>query len=381
MRKLLLIVTILILGLLIWQYKETLFSNKNRETLFSDENKTSIQTGSKLTAQSSGESRVNLSNTKIIAENLEVPWALVFLPDRSLLVTQRTGQILLFSEDGSAKEVIAILDDVLVSGEGGLLGITIHSDFRVNNYIYLYYTYSSTQANTLNRVVRYKFSDKKLRDRTIIVDDIPGASNHNGGRLKFGPDRFLYITTGDAQNPSLAQDKNSLAGKILRVTDEGKAPLDNPFGNLVYSYGHRNAQGLAWDQNNQLWATEHGPSAQDELNKIEKGGNFGWPEITGDKHKAGMISPVIQSGLDTWAPAGLLYSGGVFYFAGLRGQALYSFNPATGELDNYFKNQFGRIREAVLGPDNKIYLSTSNRDGRAIPKQGDDKIIKIYQSQ
>lgn len=315
---------------------------------------------------------------EVIAKNLEVPWALVFLPDKSILVTERSGKVRLIDKDGrlSAQSTIEIAE-VKNIGEGGLHGITIHPDFSTNHFVYLYYTYGRVGLQTLNRVARFVFDGNNLIDQTIIVDKIPGAMFHDGGRIKFGPDNFLYITTGDAQEPSLAQDKNSLAGKILRVTDDGKLAPGNPFGNLVYSYGHRNPQGITWDNNGRLWATEHGSSATDELNLIEVGKNYGWPTIKGDQKKEGMVSPILHSGSDTWAPAGAAFYNGSIYFGGLRGQALYQFKVDTSELKTHFKGQFGRIRDVVLGPDNMLYITTSNRDGRSSPTQDDDKIIRI----
>jgi len=302
---------------------------------------------------------------EVIAQNLNVPWEVVFLTDGEILLTERSGNLLLIKK----KQKISI-ESVKSIGEGGLLGIAVHPDFENNRYIYLYYTYSSNGDDTLNRVVRFKFEDDKLINETVLVDAIPGAANHNGGRIKFGPDNFLYITTGDAQNPSLAQDKNSLAGKILRITDEGKVE--------VYSYGHRNPQGLAFDNQGKLWATEHGPQAMDELNLIEKGKNYGWPVIQADEKQEGMVNPIIQSGPDvTWAPAGTVFYEGSIFFGGLRGQSLFQYKVADKTLKRYFQEEFGRIRAVVLGPDGYLYLTTSNTDGRGNPKEGDDKLIKI----
>lgn len=311
-------------------------------------------------------------DAEVVTENLNTPWEAVFLPDGEILVTERPGTLLLVKN----RQKIPV-EGVEHIGEGGLLGIAIHPDFKNNKFVYLYYTYSSNGDNTLNKVAKYEFINNKLKNERVIVDAIPGALNHNGGRIKFGPDNFLYITTGDAQNPSLAQDKNSLAGKILRVTDEGKPAAGNPFNNLVYSYGHRNPQGLVWDEQGRLWATEHGSQAHDELNLIEKGKNYGWPIIRGDEEKEGMRAPVLQSGSSTWAPAGAAYFGGSVFFGGLRGEALFEYKIAENSLEKHFENQFGRIRAVVLSTDGYLYLTTSNTDGRGTTKEGDDKLIKV----
>ncbi len=315
------------------------------------------------------------------AADLDIPWEIVFLPDGRMMVTERSGGLLVL---GETKETVAKIEGVSHTGEGGLLGLVLHPDFIQNGYLYLYLTTSDSDEIT-NQVERYKFAEGKLSERKIIIDGIKGSINHDGGRIAFGPDGYLYITTGDAQSADLAQDKNSLNGKILRIGDDGNIPSDNPFGNAVYSFGHRNPQGITWDDNGILWETEHGPSGFesgfDEINIIEKGGNYGWPILTGDQEREGFVSPINQSGpSDTWAPAGLTYSDGKLYFGGLRGEALYvaeiegeqikSFNP-------YFKNMFGRIRAVTLGPDGNLYFSTSNRDGRGIRQNNDDKIIKI----
>lgn len=316
--------------------------------------------------------------TTIIAENLEVPWSIAFLPDGDMLVTERVGRIQRVTMQGK-KTLIATLPDVKQIGESGLHGIVLHPDFAKNNFLYVYYTYSTDGNDTKNRVVRFQLKDNTLTDRKIIVDEIPGALFHDGGRVKFGPDKFLYISTGDAQQPSLAQNKNSLAGKILRITDEGKPAPGNPFGDRIYSYGHRNPQGITWDNTGQLFATEHGNSATDEINRIEKGNNYGWPTITGDQQRAGMVTPLLQSGQNTWAPGDIAYVDGLLYFVGLRGQALYqvdlSKNPL--QMQEHFNGKFGRIREIIVGPDNMLFITTSNRDGRGIPSGSDDKIIRI----
>lgn len=316
-----------------------------------------------------------------LAASLQIPWALVFLPDKSILFTERPGRVRIIDNKGILNSnPVVVINDVRHQGEGGLLGITIHPDFSSNHFVYLYYTYSNINNNTLNRVVRFEFEGNKLQNQKIIVNGIPGASNHNGGRIKFGPDGFLYITTGDAQEPSLSQNKNSLAGKILRMTDEGKPAPDNSFSNSVFSFGHRNPQGLAWDKDGKLWATEHGQSALDELNIIEKGKNYGWPIISGNQMQNSMESAIIHSNSDTWAPSGTTYFNGSIFFAGLKGQALFEYNIESKTLTPHLKGEIGRIREVVVGPDNLLYITTNNRDGRGVPDSTDDKIIRVNPS-
>jgi glucose/arabinose dehydrogenase len=314
----------------------------------------------------------------IIADKLQVPWELVFLSDKSILFTERPGRVRKLTPTGSLLETpILTVRDVKASGEGGLLGIVLHPQFAKNSFVYLYYTYSENRGDTLNKVVRYKLKNDKLFEDKIIISSIPGNSFHNGGRLKFGPDGYLYITTGDSQKPSLSQNKNSLAGKILRVTDEGQSVPGNPFNNLVYSYGHRNPQGLAWDEIGNLWETEHGSSAKDEINQIQIGGNFGWDTIVGNQTRLGMITPIINSGKETWAPSGAVYLNPYLYYAGLRSSSLFRFNTKTKELKQYLTGVYGRLRDVVLGPDGFLYLTTSNMDGRALTHLDGDKIIRI----
>ena len=319
-------------------------------------------------------------DVSVVASHLEVPWAIAFLPDGRMLFTERRGRVFVLEQRENVLPVlVAEIQDTKQIGEGGLLGIAVHPQFEKNSFVYVYFTYSGNGNNTLNRVSKFQYTNGNFTQEQVIVDAIPGNANHNGGRLKFGPDGYLYITTGDAQNPSLAQDIHSVAGKILRVTDEGNMAPGNPFGNLVYSYGHRNPQGLAWDSRGRLWETEHGPSAHDEINLIEAGANYGWPTVTGDEGRDGLQKPVSQSGSTTWAPSGMAISGESLFFAGLRGSALYAVSPLSGQIavKELWKNEYGRIREVVIGPDGFLYLTTSNRDGRGAPKEDDDRILKI----
>lgn len=322
------------------------------------------------------------ADIQVVAQNLEIPWEIGFLPDGDLLVTERPGWLVRI---GNNRKVIQI-EGVRHVGEGGLLGLAVHPRFDHNHWIYLYLT-TLAGDGLINRVERYRLENDRLTNRHLIIDKIPGAAIHDGGRIAFGPDRYLYITTGDAGKPNLAQDKNSLAGKILRLWDDGSIPKDNPFGNAIWTYGHRNPQGLAWDGSGRLWATEHGRSipfsGYDEINLIEKGKNYGWPEIQGDESGPGMEKPAIHSGPDTtWAPAGAAYLDDNIFFGGLRGEVLYQteipfYGTALGQLKIHFDGQFGRIRAVVIGPDGYLYISTSNTDGRGNPRAGDDKIIKI----
>ena len=315
-----------------------------------------------------------------LARNLEIPWALDFLPDGSIVLTERPGRVrLMDARAGLLAEPLLTIDEVAHRGEGGLLGIAAHPDFANNHFIYLYYTYQAGE-NLVNRVVRFREESKTLLDKKIILDHIPAAFIHNGGRIKFGPDGLLYITTGDAAVTDLAQDRDSLAGKILRLKDDGTIPPDNPFtGSPVYSYGHRNPQGLAWDAQGRLWATEHGSSATDELNLIEAGNNYGWSVIRGDEQVPGLESPLLHSGGDTWAPSGLAFFDGSLFFAGLRGQSLYQVVIENEEvvLRRQLNGSFGRLRDVVVGPDNMLYILTSNRDGRGFPTADDDQITRI----
>lgn len=315
-----------------------------------------------------------------VVQNLQTPWEIVFLPDGRMMITERPGTLTIIDVDGTRIPIA----DVYERGESGLLGLVLHPDFIENQFLYLYLTYQ-TSSGMFNRIERYRFSDNQLTESTIILDNIPGASNHDGGRMEFGPDGLLYITTGDAENANQSQDTNSLAGKILRLKDDGGIPEDNPFGNPIYSYGHRNPQGLAWDSQNRLWATEHGPSGlgsgYDELNLIETGGNYGWPLIQGDQTREGLISPQLQSGgNETWAPGDLEIVDDVAFFVGLRGATLYSvpLNAISPEnLQRHFVGEFGRLRALRLGPDGFLYMGSSNTDGRATPKAGDDKIFRV----
>lgn len=315
---------------------------------------------------------------KVSAQKLRIPWEIVFLPNGNALVTERVGRVRLIEMGVLRESPFATISDVYAIGEGGLLGMTLHPNFKTNQYIYVYYTYREGDR-ALNKVKRFRVENNSFVEDKVIIDKIPGADNHNGGRIKFGPDGKLYITAGDSLNANLAQDKSSLAGKILRLNDDGSIPGDNPFsGSPVYSYGHRNPQGLAWDRNGQLWETEHGPQAHDEVNQIKKGANYGWPVIKGDESKDGMERPFIQSGNMTWAPSGMTIQGNNIIYSGLAGRAVFVLDPATKTLTKYFEGQYGRIRTVNQSPSGDLYILTSNLDGRNLtPDPTDDRVINI----
>jgi|AntRauTorcE11897_2_1112592.scaffolds.fasta_scaffold00062_29 glucose/arabinose dehydrogenase len=322
----------------------------------------------------------NMDDIAVVAEELNIPWEIAFLPSGDMLVTERTGSLLRIGDNNQKYNI----DGVTHTGEGGLLGLTLHPDFQVNSWLYLYLT-SRTDGGLVNRVERYSYTNDTLSNRTTILTDIPGASYHDGGRIAFGPDGYLYITTGDAGNEALAQDRSSLAGKTLRVADDGSVPADSPFDSPVYSYGHRNAQGIAWDNTGNMWQTEHGRSGRlsgmDELNRIERSKNYGWPLIEGDEIDDTMKSPIAHSGADeTWAPAGIAFLDGHLFFAGLRGESLYQArinDDGTVAITAHLRQDFGRLRAVTAGPDGFIYVSTSNTDGRGTERSNDDKIIRI----
>jgi len=288
--------------------------------------------------------------------------------------------------------------DVNEVGEAGLLGLALDPQFAQNHYAYVAYTDRSPEGGLRNRLVRLRedpATGKGMLDK-VLIDNVPANTNHDGGRVKFGPDGKLYWTMGEAQNMTAAQNLQTLSGKILRINPDGSIPTDNPIpGSPIYSYGHRNPQGLAWQPGTgRLYATEHGPSGekgccQDEINLIEPGKNYGWPVITGDQKKDGMVSPVIQSTTsETWAPSGATFvtSGpwqGSMLFAGLRGQTLYrlTLDPAdpikaTG-LERLLVGQYGRLRDVAEGPDGTIYILTSNGDGRGNMPPDGDRVLRL----
>ncbi len=332
----------------------------------------------------------------VLVEGLDTPWAIAFADDGRIFVSERPGRIRVI-RDGQLEPEPWMALDVAEVGEAGLLGLALDPDFSENGYIYAAHTYRAADGSLRNRLVRLR-EDPQGRgtlDR-VLVDGGRGASNHDGGRVRFGPDGMLYWTLGDAETPDLAQDVSALNGKVLRLNADGTIPADNPFADSpVYAYGLRNSQGLAWQPGTgRLYATEHGPSSatfccRDEVNLIEAGANYGWPIVAGDETRQGLVPPVITSGTTvTWAPAGATFvSGGPWdgslLFAALRGQSLFRLilDPADPRralgLERHLEGEYGRLRDVAQGPDGALYVLTSNSDGRGTPRPGGDQVLRI----
>ena len=327
----------------------------------------------------------------VVAENLDTPWAVGIVPDGRIIIAERGGTVRVV-RNGTLLSEPWLVVEAAKGGEAGLLGLAVDPGFAGNRFVYVAYTYSDSGGQLVNRLVRVREdagTGKGVVEK-VLLDGIPGSANHDGGRVKVGPDGKLYWTMGDAQNSGLAQQLSSLNGKILRLNTDGSIPADNPFpGSPVYTYGHRNPQGLAWQPGSgRLYATEHGPIAHDEVNLIEAGKNYGWPEITGDGAREGMMTPVLHSGFDTWAPSGAAFVttgpwAGSLLFAGLRGQSLYrlTLDPVdprkVAGFERLLANQFGRLRDVVQAADGSIYVLTCNRDGRGSPAPNDDRLLKL----
>ena len=329
--------------------------------------------------------------TQIILKNLNTPWELDFLPDNNLIFTERGGKVKIFNP--KTKQIQTILSlDIPEIGESGLLGLTMDPDFKKNNYIYLYYTTENQNQVSRFTLINYNQNNQTpntqnqnnitLINEVIIIDKIPNAKYHDGGRIKFGPDGKLYITTGDATSESSAQDINSKAGKILRINKDGSIPNDNPFqDNPTYSYGHRNPQGLTWDKKtNQLYSSEHGKYQNDEINIIKKGKNYGWPNTECDEISQIYENPIKCFSESTLAPSGITFHNNILYVAGLRGTQIRKLtlnkNGTSIISEEKLFSNLGRLRN-IVEHDNKLYMLTNNKDGRGIPKFGDDKIIQI----
>ncbi|MEO8665018.1 MAG: PQQ-dependent sugar dehydrogenase [Ignavibacteria bacterium] len=334
---------------------------------------------------------------KVVTENLFVPWSIVFTDNDRMLITERNGKLRVIQNDKLDEKPLKVFDEVSSGGEEGLMGLTLDPDYKNNKYLYVSYAYEKGDKLKV-KVLRYKDEGEELKGEKLIIDNLPAERYHAGCRLKFGPDGKLYITTGDAGERELAQDVNTVYGKILRINSDGTIPDDNPFpNNPVWSYGHRNSQGIDWyPGTNVMYETEHGPSGfdgpggGDEVNIIVKGGNYGWPVVSHEKSEEGMISPILVYTPAIAPASGMFYKSNSipefknnFFFGCLRGSGIMRVvvdekDPTKIISDGMLAEvDLGRIREMAEGPDGAIYFSTSNKDGRGSPFDGDDKIYKI----
>jgi len=338
-----------------------------------------------------------------VAANLEVPWAIAFAPDGRVFFTERVGRVRVIENGKLRPEPVATIRDVEPTGESGLMDLTLHPQFTSNHYLYLAYAYrayADRGSDERVRVARFREAAGVLTEQRIIIENIPAARFHAGTRARFGPDGKLYITTGDATQRELAQRLDSLAGKTLRLNDDGGVPPDNPFAGQpnarpeIWSYGHRNAQGVAWQPGSDAqFQTEHGPSGfdgpggGDEVNIVERGLNYGWPVIHHTLNREGMVAPLLEYTPAVAPASAMFYRGaafpqfrGNFFFGALKGECLIRVTldgRSVTRQERLLQGHYGRIREVAEGPDGAIYFSTSNRDGRGNPAANDDRILRL----
>nr|WP_315252009.1 PQQ-dependent sugar dehydrogenase [uncultured Duganella sp.] len=307
-----------------------------------------------------------------LATGLQIPWSIAFHGGTPLVSERGTARIQAVGANGGLTTV-ATIAGVSGTGEGGLLGIAVR-----DNFLYAYFS-----AGAENRIERYPLTGTgtgvRLGAAQTLLSGIPAGSNHNGGRIAFGPDGMLYAATGDAGTTSRSQNLSSLGGKILRMTPEGRVPADNPFsGSYVYSYGHRNVQGLAWASDGAMYASEFGQNTWDELNQIKAGGNYGWPDVEGKAGNSKYTDPLQQWATADASPSGIAISGGNIYIANLRGERLRKVPlSATATSSEFYVKEYGRLRDVVVAPDGRLYVLTNNTDGRGTPKSGDDRVLSV----
>ncbi|MFG2552621.1 PQQ-dependent sugar dehydrogenase [Streptomyces sp. NPDC048581] len=323
---------------------------------------------------------------RTVAEGLNTPWGLAPLPDGDLLVSSRDEATITRVDGETGKKTeLGEVPGVSPAGEGGLMGLALSPDYASDHMVYAYFTSASD-----NRIVRMLYDEQRPSGEQLGAPDtifkgIPKGYIHNGGRIAFGPDKMLYAGTGESGDTGLSQNKESTGGKILRLAPEGEPAPGNPFPNSpVYSYGHRNVQGLAWDAQQRLFAAEFGQDTWDELNAIKPGGNYGWPEVEGKSDDSKYQNPLAQWGTDDASPSGVAYAEGSVWMAGLKGQRLWRIplngTEASADPQAFLEGEYGRLRTVVPAGGDKLWLTTSNTDGRGDPKDGDDRILEVQVS-
>lgn len=324
---------------------------------------------------------VRVTGVSDVVTGLDAPWGVAFLPDGAALVTERDTARVWRLDDGELTRLHGPgADDVeratVARSEGGLLGVAVSPEFADDGLVFVYLT-----AAEDNRILRMRLDGDELGDAEVILDGIPKGPNHNGGRLAFGPDGFLYATTGDIYQVQRAQDRDSLGGKILRMTTDGEPAPGNPFDTYVWSYGHRNVQGIGWAVDGRMFASEFGQDTWDELNLIEPGENYGWPHVEGEGDGGGeYVSPLHVWATRDASPSGLAVTHEGIYLAGLRGQTLWRVpfdGDGVGEPQPLLQGEYGRLRHVLEAPDGALWVVTNNTDGRGDPRRGDDRILRV----
>lgn len=322
--------------------------------------------------------RKETKGIETVAQGLDTPWSIARSNDVFYL-SERPGKIIKIDGNKKTEQQVDLDKEVSTAAEAGLLGFVLAPDFKDSQEAYAYYTYEDN--GQFNRIVKLKLENDTWKEEEVLIDKIPSGQYHHGGRLKIGPDDKLYATTGDASDEQNAQDKDTLGGKILRINLDGSKPKDNPISNsYVYSYGHRNLQGIVWTPDGQMYASEHGNQANDEINEIKEGHNYGWPVIEGNEENNNMETPIFTSGSDdTWAPSGIAFKDGIIYSAALRGEGIMKFDVEKDEMKKV-ATKYGRIRDVYIVNDD-LYFVSNNTDGRGNPSQNDDKMYKVSLSQ
>lgn len=322
--------------------------------------------------------RKETKGIETVAQGLDTPWSIA-RSDDVFYLSERPGKIIKIDGNKKTEQQVDLDKEVSTAAEAGLLGFVLAPDFKDSKEAYAYYTYEDN--GQFNRIVKLKLENDTWKEDEVLIDKIPSGQYHHGGRLKIGLDDKLYATTGDASDEQNAQDKDTLGGKILRINLDGSKPKDNPISNsYVYSYGHRNPQGIVWTPDGQMYASEHGYQANDEINEIKEGQNYGWPVIEGNEENDNMETPIFTSGSDdTWAPSGIAFKDGIIYSAALRGEGIMKFDVEKDEMKKV-ATKYGRIRDVYIVNDD-LYFVSNNTDGRGNPSQNDDKMYKVSLSQ